>query len=196
MAIHAKRLWLLLGCIPVLWLAGCSNFGKVDQGRVIAYDKHQGVVTIIRESTSEPPQPNVLPPLAIRVPQDPKEMGPPPEAGKRLQLDTKNNQLVFFDVQSETIKTINYTPLSVVANVSSDDPRLKGVSFPAIDRQKKTITLYSGREKKLVTLTVADQYFALPDDIWKSGDTVRYYYKDPSQALRLMNVTKTNIMKS
>lgn len=195
MVINTKRLWLLLGFVPVLWLAGCSNFGKVEQGRVIAYDKHQGVVTIIRESASEPAQPNVLPPLAVKVPQDPKEMGPVPEAGKRLQLDTKNNKLVFFDEQSGTIKTINYTPLSVVADVSNNDPRLKGLSFPAIDRQKKTITLYSGREKKLVTLTVADEYFALPDDIWKPGDVVRYYYKDPSQALRLMNVTKTNIMK-
>jgi hypothetical protein len=35
----------------------------------------------------------------------------------------------------------------------------------------------------------------MPDDTWKIGDEVRYYYKDPAQALRLMNVTRTDLNK-
>jgi hypothetical protein len=33
----------------------------------------------------------------------------------------------------------------------------------------------------------------MPADTWRAGDVVRYYYKDPAQALRLMNVTRTDL---
>ena len=48
------------------------------------------------------------------------------------------------------------------------------------------MTIYSRRKKILLTFAVPDEYLALPDDTWKSGDEVRYYYKQPGQALRLM----------
>jgi len=31
---------------------------------------------------------------------------------------------------------------------------------------------------------------------WRTGDVVRYYYKTPGQALRLMNVTATDLSKA
>ena len=36
----------------------------------------------------------------------------------------------------------------------------------------------------------------MPADTWQGGDVVRDYYKNPAQALRLMNVTKTDLSKS
>jgi hypothetical protein len=43
---------------------------------------------------------------------------------------------------------------------------------------------------------VPDEIFGLPADCWRTGDEVRYYYKDPGQALRMMNITKTDIHKT
>jgi hypothetical protein len=197
MAISKKVLTLLLACAPLLFALGCSDFGKVQQGRVVAFDKQKGLVTLIHDSsgTAEKPNYDVLPPATVKVPQDPDEMGPAPEAGKRLLFDTQNRKLVVYDAGAGAIKTFSYTPVLELANIASDDKRLKGMKFPIIDREKKTITLYSSRDKKLVTFTVADEYFSLPEDTWKAGDDVRYYFKQPGQALRMMNVTKTNIMK-
>ena len=69
------------------------------------------------------------------------------------------------------------------------------MQFPVIDRPNKAITVYVPEEKKLVKFTVQDEYLALPDDIWKLGDEIRYYYKQPGQALRMMNVTTTDVTK-
>jgi hypothetical protein len=37
---------------------------------------------------------------------------------------------------------------------------------------------------------------AMPAGTWRAGDVVRYYYKDPARALRLMNVTATDLAKA
>jgi hypothetical protein len=197
MAFNKRVLTLLLACAPVLFTLGCSNYGKVDQGRVIAFDKETGLVTVIRDSTAIPNKPKyeVLPPITIKIPTDPDEMGPAPAAGKRLLFDTDNKKLVVFDAVAGNIKTITYTPLMEASNVAKDDPRIKGVQFPLVDRQNKAITIYSSRDKKLVKFTLTDEYFALPDDTWQAGDDIRYYYKQPGQALRMMNVSKTDVMK-
>jgi hypothetical protein len=197
MTISKKILTLLLACAPVLFSLGCSDYGKVDQGRVIAFDKEKGLVTVIRDSagTTNKPKYDLLPPVAIKVPADPDEMGPHPAAGKRMLFDTENKKVVVFDAIAGSIKTITYTPLVEVSNVAKDDARVKGVQFPLVDRPNKAITIYSSRDKKLVKFTVADEYFALPDDTWKAGDDVRYYYKQEGQALRLMNISTTDVMK-
>jgi len=196
-AASRKIFALLLICVPLLFALGCGNFGKVEQGRVISYDKAKGLVTIIRDSslTADKPSYDVLPPVTVKVPQNPSEMGPVPEAGKRLMFDTQNRKLVVFDAAAGAIKTIPYIPVFELANVAADDSRVKGLKFPVINRENKTITLYSSRDKKLVTFTVAEEHLALPEDTWKAGDDVRYYFKQPDQALRMMNVSKTNIMK-
>jgi hypothetical protein len=36
----------------------------------------------------------------------------------------------------------------------------------------------------------------MPADTWKTGDEIRYYFRDPAQALRMMNVTRTDLNKS
>ncbi|MGA3128787.1 MAG: DUF4881 domain-containing protein [Candidatus Korobacteraceae bacterium] len=197
MAISRRVLTLLLACVPALFTFGCSNLGKVEQGRVIAFDKEKGLVTVIRDSApkANKPQYDVLPPFTVKIPADPNEMGPAPVAGKRLLFDTANKKIVVFDTVAGNIKTITYTPLTEASNVAKDDLRVKGIPFPIVDRKNKAIMIYSSRDKKLVKFTLADEYFALPDDTWQAGDDVRYYYKQPGQALRMMNVTRTDIMK-
>jgi hypothetical protein len=143
MAISRRVLALLLACAPALFTLGCSDLGKVDQGRVIAFDKEKGLVTVIRDSapTTNKPQYDRLPPFTIKVPANPNEMGPAPAAGKRLLFDTDNKQLVVFDAIAGSIKTITYTPLLEAPNVAKDDPRVKGIQFPIVDRRNKAITI-------------------------------------------------------
>ena len=62
-----------------------------------------------------------------------------------------------------------------------------------MDRAKKTITLYSKDQQVAVTIAATDDLLTMPEDTWRSGDLVRYYYQDPSQALRFMNVTRTDL---
>lgn len=191
-----KRWIMVPALLPVVFLLAC-NFGQVSQGRVVAYDKAKGVVTVIQEAKEAQAgsAKYVLPPVAVKIPGNPQEMGPAPESGNLLLFDSQNKLLVVFDPSSQTLKTIPYTPVNEQTSVFGDDARVAKVKFPIVRRQDKTITLYSARERKLVTFTVADEYLALPDDTWRAGDEVRYYYKQPGQALRLMNVTRTDVRK-
>ena len=178
--------------------AGCANSGNVEQGRAIGFDKQKGIVTLILDSAPKSDQPkyDVLPPVVVKLPVDPSETGPAPEAGKLLALDTKNRIVVFFDATSATLKTVSYQLVNEQDDVSRNDPRLANRTFPLVDRQNKTVTIYSRRKRILLTFALPEEYLALPDDTWKSGDEIRYYYKQPGQALRLMNVSKTDLTKA
>jgi len=65
-----------------------------------------------------------------------------------------------------------------------------------VDRVRKTITLYVPKDRSVITFAASDDLLAMPAGTWRAGDVVRYYYKDPGQALRLMNVTKTDLTKA
>jgi len=191
-----KNWTVFLGCLPFILALGCGGFGKVNQGRVIEFDRQKGLVTLIQDSNYRvpgKPRYDVLPPVTIRIPVDPKQMGPAPEAGKRMLLDTDNNKMVFYDLATRSFRTVQFSLIERHTNVFRDDARVASLRFPAVNREKKTITLYSARLRELVTLSVPEEYLALPEDTWRPGDEVRCYYKDPGQALRLMNITKTDI---
>jgi len=173
----------ILLVLPVwLMLVACGSLGKVEQGRVIAYDQHTKRVTLIRE-------PNVLPPVTIDAPNDPDEMGPAPSAGGLIAVDSAHRRLVVYDRTTQSLKTIAYTPLIERRNIA------KSPGPPLVDRTGKTITFYAASDHELITIAASDDLLAMPSDTWRAGDVVRYYYKDPSRALRLMNVTKTDLSK-
>lgn len=194
MANHTVRT-ALLGLLALL-AAGCTRFGRVEQGQVIAYDRSAGVVKLIRDSNfRDPANPrfDVLPPVAVRVPQDPNEMGPEPEPGKLLVLDWEAGRAVIFDDATQSLREIHVAVLEVQRNVARDDARLGGRKFPVIDRAAKTVTVLVPRRRAIVTFRPPEETLALPEECWKVGDEVRYYYKQPEQALRMMNVSKTDI---
>lgn len=184
-------------------LTGCEEYGKVDQGRVITYDKASKTLTMIRDASLDTlnPQYTHLPPVTYKMPVDPNEMGPEPKAGKRMKLDIDKKEVIYYASATNDFQTIPYTLIEQKDNVKKEDPLVydatakKGKTFPVIDMEKKTITIYSKRQKVLVTFTVADEYFALPQDTWDSGDEARIYYKEEGQARRFMNVSKTDIFK-
>ncbi|MDP2993237.1 MAG: DUF4881 domain-containing protein [Deltaproteobacteria bacterium] len=199
-----KYSWItVLAVLPLVLMLGCGELGKVDQGRVIEYDKEKGTVTLIRDLKADPKKPDYssLPPHIYAVPTDPGEMGPEPKAGKRMKLDTQKRQITIFDNATQNFKTIDFTLIDQKENVDKDNPLVydeaadKAKDFPVVDREKKTIIVYSKRLKSLTTFSLPDEYFALPDDTWTAGDEVRIYYKEEGKARRFMNISKTDIYK-
>jgi hypothetical protein len=184
-------------------LMGCDDFGRVDQGRTIAYDKANKTVSIIRDKShdSKSPDYSVLPPVTYRLPDDPAEIGPEPKAGKRMKLDIDKKQITIFDPNINDFLTIHYTLVEQKDNIDPNDPVLynsvtkEQKQFPLIDETQKTITVYSKRQNVLLTFTVPDQYAAYPPDTWDNGDEVRIYYKEEGRAGRFMNISKTDIYK-
>jgi len=194
-----KKVSLFATILLAATLAGCGGTGSVNQGQVVEFDGAKGLVVLIQDSNyPNPASPkfDVLPPLRVGVPVDKREMGPAPDAGKLLALDCEKKQLVVFDAASQGFRTINFTLIGRRDNVYGDDSRVAGVRFPVVDRDKRTITVYRSKERRLATFSVPDEIFGLPADCWRTGDEVRYYYKDPGQALRMMNITKTDIHKA
>jgi hypothetical protein len=192
-----KRGWLVFVPLPLV-LIGCGGFGHVQQGRVIEYDREKGLITVIQDSNSRPhgkPRYDVLPAVTVRVPSDPAEMGPAPAAGKLLAVDSERRQIVAYDDAGQRLRTVSYVPIEERRNLRRDDPRLRQ-RFPLLDRGKKTITLYEPRQQVLLTFSASTQQLGLPEDTWKAGDEIRYYSKQPGQALRMMNVTRTDLSKS
>jgi hypothetical protein len=192
-----KLSWLtLFAILPIALALGCGEMGKVEQGRVIAFDKAKETVTFIVDTKHDTANPDYSgAPLTFSLPKDPMERGEDPKAGLRMKLDTKTREIVIYDPASQGMKKITYTLIDQKENVAKDSPLVAGKKFPMVDKEKRAITVYSGRQKLLVTFNVPEEYLALPDNTWEAGDEVRVYYKVPGQAARFMNITKTDIFK-
>ncbi len=199
-----KLSWLIvLTIIPLALVLGCGELGKVDQGRTIDFDKEKGIVTIIKDVKADPQKPEytTLPPHVYEIPKVFNEMGPEPKVGHRMKIDLQKKQIIIFDTATQNFKTIDYKLIDQKENLNPKDPLVydkatdKGKKFPVVDKEKKTITIYSKRQKSLTVLNVPDEYFSLPEKTWDAGDEVRIYYKEEGKALRLMNISKTDIFK-
>jgi hypothetical protein len=192
----AKKLsWLTLLTFLLL-LLGCGELGKVDQGRVVGFDKAKETVTFIQDVKADAANPDYSgAPLTFALPKDPQERGADPKVGMRMKLDTKAREIIIYDPATKGFKKINYTLIDQKEGVEKDSPLVKDKKFPLVDRDKKAITIYSGRQKILTTFAVPDEYLALPEDTWEAGDEIRIYFKEPGKALRFMNISKTDIFK-
>jgi len=186
----------LLAFLPLALILGCGEMGKVDQGRVIAFDKDKDTITLITDVKHDPANPDYSgAPVTYQLPQVASERGEDPKAGKRMKLDAKTREIVIFDDASQQMKKIQYTLIDQKEGVAKDNPLVADKKFPQVDKAKKAITVYSGRQKLLVTFSVPDEYLDLPESTWDAGDEIRIYYKEPGKALRYMNISKTDIFK-
>jgi hypothetical protein len=180
----------------VLGGLGCGELGKVDQGRVIAFDKDKETVTFIIDVKHDPANPDYSgAPVTFALPKNPSERGEDPKAGLRMKLDTKTREIIIYDAALQGFKKINYNLIDQKENVGKESPLVAGKKFPMVDRNKKAITIYSGRQKILTTFSVPDEYLTLSENTWEAGDEVRVYYKEPGKCLRFMNITRTDIFK-
>jgi hypothetical protein len=191
--------WALAACLAatlVLGGLGCGELGKVDQGRVIAFDNAKSTVTFIEDIKHDTANPDYSgAPKTFSLPTDPGERGEDPKPGLRMKLDTKTREIVIYDAASKSMKKITYTLIDQKENVGKNSPLVVDKKFPIVDKDKKAVTVYSGRQRLLVTFSVPEEYFALPDNTWEAGDEVRVYYKEAGKALRFMNITRTDIFK-
>ena len=191
--------WALVGSLSmalVLGGLGCGELGKVDQGRVIAFDKDKETVSFIIDVKHDPANPDYSgAPVTFALPKNPAERGEDPKAGLRMKLDTKAREIIIYDTAAQGFKKINYNLIDQKENVGKDSPLVDGKKFPMVDRNKKAITIYSGRQKILTTFSVPDEYLTLSENTWEAGDEVRVYYKEPGKCLRFMNITRTDIFK-
>jgi hypothetical protein len=193
-----KRLsWLmLLAILPVTLALGCGEQGKVEQGRVIGFDKAKETVTFIRDVKADTANPDYSgAPITFQLPKEEKDRGADPKVGMRMKLDTKAKEIIIYDPAAKAMKKISYTLIDQKEGVAKNNPLVEGKKFPEVDRSKKAITVYSGRQKILTTFSVPDEYLSLPDNTWEAGDEVRVYFKEPGKALRFMNITRTDIFK-
>ncbi|MCL2789418.1 MAG: DUF4881 domain-containing protein [Desulfobulbus sp.] len=189
----------------IVSISGCNkeDYPKVEQGRTIAFNKDTREVTLIHDSAMDPQDPvyDVLPPSVFRLPTDPAEVGPEPKPGQRLKLDTEKKVITIFDTQTGKIVNVPITITDLQQPIDKEHPLVydkdakKAKKFPVIDRDKKTVTLHSGRQKMLCAFSIPDDYINYPESTWDAGDEVRLTYRTPGQALRFMNITKTDIFK-
>ena len=191
--------WALVATLTATLLLGgfgCGEQGKVDQGRVIAFDKDKSTVTLINDVKHDAANPDYSgAPVTFALPKDPAERGEDPKPGLRMKLDTKTREIVIYDMLTKGMAKITYTLIDQKENVAKNSPLVVEKKFPIVDKDKKAITVYSGRQKLLVTFSVPEEYLALPDNTWEAGDEVRIYYKEPGKAARFMNITRTDIFK-
>jgi len=198
-----RTLFLLSIALLTFGVLGCDEYGKVDQGRVIAFDKDKQTVTVIEDKNMDSQNPDyaILPPHTYTMPTDPAERGADPKVGMRLKLDVDAKVIKIFNTQTQTIEDLPITIVDVQKNIAKDHPLVfdkdknAAKKFPVVDKDKKTIAIYSGRQKMLATFSVPDAYVDFPENTWDAGDEVRIYWKEKGKAIRFMNITKTDIFK-
>lgn len=120
-------------------------------------------------------------------------MGPAPLAGQLIRLDLAAKTAVIFNPSSQKMDAIRFTVLETSGDVATTDDRITSGKLPQIDSEHRAVTLYSPATKEIVKISVPAEFAALPAEAWKAGDELRYYYKEPGQALRMMNVTRTKV---
>ena len=192
-----KIRYILLALVVTLsfGLAGC-DFGKVEQGRCVLFDKKAGTVTFVQDVKHDAQNPEYSGQiLTFKIPTDPGEMGPEPTPGGRLKIDVDKKVLVIYNYNTKKIDTVAVEFTDVKKDIGRDNPLVRGKKFPVIEKDKGTITEYSARQRLVCTFKVPAEYADLPADTWEAGNELRVYFKQPGVALRLMNISKTNIYR-
>lgn len=193
-----RNLLVAFVCTLAFAMTACDFKGGVVQGRCVAFDPDARTVTMVVDTTLDQMNPHYSGEVdTFKLPDDPRDVGPLPEAGGRLMLELDKNKLLYFDPTTKTVKEMNVEFVDVEKNIGEKHPKLKGKEFPIIDKEKQTITVYSRRLGALVTFKVPAEALDLPVYTWKAGDEVRIAFRKDNmkQAIRFMNVSKTSIFK-
>lgn len=188
---------LLLALAPLAVLTACPGPGTVVQGRTVAFDRTGKTVTIIRDTGTNPDRPRYdgLPPETFQLPTNPREMGPEPTAGRLLDLDPEAGALVVYNPATRRLDRLRPRIVEKQTGIAPNDPQVRDKRFPRVDHDSGIVTIYCPRRALVLSFLPPDAYRQLMPEDWGLGDVVRLYTKEPGKALRLMNVTKTDIFK-
>ena len=194
-----RNLMLMLAmAFSVALLTGCNFDGGVEQGRCVAFDATAKTLTIVVDVTHDQFNPHYSGGThTFKLPVESKDMGPTPSVGGRLMIDLVKNTVLIYDQKTSSVRELAVQFTDVEKNVGSDHPKVKGKTFPIIDKDQQTVTVYSGRQKSLITFKIPAEAQDYPAYVWTAGDEMRIAYRnaDKAQSMRIMNVTKTNIFK-
>ncbi|WP_297894403.1 DUF4881 domain-containing protein [uncultured Desulfovibrio sp.] len=194
-----RNLVLMLAmAFSVALLTGCNFDGGVEQGRCVAFDATAKTLTIVVDVTHDQFNPHYSGGThTFKLPAESKDMGPNPSVGGRLMIDLVKNTVLIYDQKTNSVRELAVQFTDVEKNVNSDHPKVKGKTFPVIDKEQQTVTVYSGRQKSLITFKIPAEAQDYPAYVWTAGDEMRIAYRnaDKGQAIRIMNVSKTNIFK-
>lgn len=179
-----------------LVLAACDFDGGVEQGACVAFDPQNQTVTIVVDTTLDQHNPHYSGQVdTFKLPTDPRDMGPAPVPGDRLMLEIDKNMLLYYDATTKSVREMPVQYTEIEKDVTPKSPKLKGREFPIVNRENCTVTVYSPRLEAIVTFRVPQDAIDMPVETWRAGDEVRIAFRKEkrNQAIRLMNVTKTNI---
>ena len=194
-----RNLMLMLAmAFSVALLTGCNFDGGVEQGRCVAFDATAKTLTIVVDVTHDQFNPHYSGGThTFKLPVESKDMGPTPSVGGRLMIDLVKNTVLIYDQKTNSVRELDVQFTDVEKSVGSDHPKVKGKTFPIIDKDQQTVTVYSGRQKSLITFKIPAEAQDYPAYVWTAGDEMRIAYRnaDKAQAMRIMNVSKTNIFK-
>lgn len=191
-----KNLGIVFILALSLGLAACDFQGGVEQGRCVAYDAQANTVTLVVDTTLDQHNPHYSGKVdTFKLPTNPLDMGPAPQAGGCLMIELDKNQLMYYDPATKTVKELPVEYTNIEKDVSEKSPKLKDKKFPIIDKEKDTVTVYSPRMQALVTFKVPAEALEQAPYIFEIGDEVRIAFRKdmPGQAIRFMNVSKTSI---
>lgn len=194
MKIRSLLLILVLGLTT--FLAACNFEGGVEQGRCVAFNPEAKTMTIVVDVTHDQFNPHYSGGAhTYKLPASPGEMGPTPVVGGRLMIDLAKNTVLIYDNNANAVREIPVQFVDVEKNIRPKHPKVAGKTFPIVDKEQQTVTVYSSRLSALITFKVPASEIDLPVYAWTAGNEMRVAFRtsDKDQAIRIMNVSKTNI---
>lgn len=160
---------LMFSTVAMSFLASVALAEEI-MGRCVAFDKAKNTITIVKDANNDKANPNFqLPAATYEVPSGAE----PVKSGKRIKLDTKENKLKYYDDASSSFKTIDFTPVEKKEGVEPTDALVANSKFPVVDKEKKTVSIYSKRQKVLTVISVSAEAAALPENTYDSGDDLK-----------------------
>lgn len=194
MKIRSLLLIMVLGLTT--FLAACNFEGGVEQGRCVAFNPEAKTITIVVDVTHDQFNPHYSGGAhTYKLPAAPGEMGPTPVVGGRLMIDLAKNTVLIYDNDAKTVREIPVQFVDVEKNIQPKHPKVAGKTFPIVDKEQQTVTVYSSRLSALITFKVPASEIDLPVYAWTAGNEMRIAFRTSAkdQAIRIMNVSKTNI---
>lgn len=186
-----------LALASCLALTACDFNGGVEQGRCVAYNEKDNSVTLVVDSAIDQHNPHYSGAVdTYKLPTDPRDMGPAPVAGGLLMVEPSKKEAIIYNPETKKQETLAINVEDEVKGLAPNDPKIKGRTFPEVNKETHVVTVYSPRLGELISFKPADPAaFNLPDFVWQYGDEVRIAFKKDmkDQAVRFMNVSKTNI---
>ena len=177
-------------------LAACDYDGGVEQGRAVAYERGKDVTLVLDTSTVRNKPLYNGKAVVYKLPADAMDMGAEPTCGGLLAVNPEKKVVSVYDAAGKAVRELPVDFTDVQKDIGARHPVVAGKTFPMIDKEKQTVTVYAPTLRSLVTFNPGAA-ISMPADTWKFGDEARVAFSntEKAQALRFMNITKTNIFR-